>query len=275
MAPHMTHAKTAFLVSTILLLSACGDSETPQSQSGDAVESSQSTESSESAESESFEGTGGEPGLTDEEIDDPTLAVFGSYDINGETLEDGIDGPPDAETIETFETYTGLIPAEYRENVTAFVAIDQEASDGTDGALQDVIGPDDEPTGDRYLALDVTGYSEELERTIVHETGHYLFVNPDYTENEYAEAFNEQFPPGADYKPEKYVTEYAASSPEDGGEDIAESWAMFVYGDTEYAGDADDDGELDVVEPGSVAAEKVAFFEDYPELVELRADILN
>ncbi len=49
---------------------------------------------------------------------------------------------------------------------------------------------------------------------------------------------------------------------------------MYVYGDTEFAGDADDDGELDVVEPDTIAAEKVAFFENYPELVELRDYIL-
>lgn len=39
---------------------------------------------------------------------------------------------------------------------------------------------------------------------------------------------------------------------------------MFVFGDTEFAGDADEDGDLDVVEPDTQAAQKVALFEDYP-----------
>lgn len=217
--------------------------------------------------------TAAEPGLTAEEIDDDTMTVLGSYDIEGDELADGVDGPPPPEAVETFAVYSGLIPAEYRKGVVTFVAIDQEESDGTDGALQDVIGDDGEATGERYIALDTTGSSMELERTIVHETGHLIFVEPGGDPTDYAEAFNEEFPPGDDYTPDTFVTEYAASVP-DGGEDIAESWAMFVFGDTEFAGDADDDGDFDVVPAGTIAAEKVAFFEDYPELVELRDAIL-
>ena len=37
--------------------------------------------------------------------------------------------------------YTDLIPADYRDGVIGFVAIDQEASGGTDGAMQPVSGP--------------------------------------------------------------------------------------------------------------------------------------
>lgn len=213
------------------------------------------------------------PGLTIEQIGDDTLSIVDSYDINGVDLEDGIDGPPSADALATFAIYTSLIPAQYRVGVIAFVAIDQAKSDGTDGALQEVIGPDGNSTGDRYLALDVTGSSSELERTIVHETGHYLFLTPRGVPTSYADAFNAEFPPGGLYLPENFVSEYAASVL-DGQEDIAESWAMFVLADTDYAGDADDDGNLDVVTPGTLAAEKVAFFEDYPELVQLKADIL-
>ncbi len=215
-----------------------------------------------------------EPGLTAAEIDDDTIAVLGSYDIKGDQLEDGIDGPPTDEAIATFAIYTDLIPAEYRQGVVAFVAIDQDESGGTDGALQDVMGPDGEPTGDRYIALDVTGESVELERTIVHETGHLMFGEPGGAPTSYFIDFNAQFPPGAEYNADEFVTEYAASI-DDGGEDIAESWAMFVFGDTDLAGDADDDGELDFVPEGTIAADKVAFFEDYPELVQLKEDILN
>ena len=213
------------------------------------------------------------PGLTAEQIGDDTMSIVDSYDINGVDLEDGMNGPPSADTIATFALYTSLIPAQYRVGVIAFVAIDQAESGGTDGALQEVIGPDDNSTGERYLALDVTGSSTELERTIVHETGHYIFLTSLGAPTTYTEAFNAEFPPGGLYLPENFVSEYAASVL-DGQEDIAESWAMFVLADTDYAGDADDDGNLDVVTPGTLAAEKVAFFENYPELVQLKADIL-
>lgn len=255
----MRKASVSLAVVAVLTLAACGGSDGDSGSDGtDAASAGDDL-----------------PGLSIEQIDDDTLSVLGSYDIDGDTLEDGVDGPPPAEVTEIFALYTGLIPAEYREGVIAMVAIDQEASGGTDGALQDVSGPDGEPTGERYIALDTSGSSTELERTIVHETGHLIFVTAGGGANAYADAFNEMFPPGAEYDPEEYVTEYAASSPDDGGEDIAESWAMFVYGGTEFAGDADDDGELDVVPDGTTAADKVAFFEDYPELVELKADILG
>jgi hypothetical protein len=163
---------------------------------------------------------------------------------------------------------------EFRTGVIAFVAIDQEQSGGTDGALQDVYGDDDEPTGDRYLALDVTGSSSELERTIVHETGHWISFDPGSTPNSYMNDFNDAFAPGAAYNEDDFVTEYAASV-EDGGEDFAESWAMYVFVGTDFAGDADDDGELDTVSAGTLAADKVDFFAGYPELVELRDHILE
>ncbi len=209
--------------------------------------------------------------LTEEQIGDDTMDVLGSYLIDGDTLLCS----PTAEAAETFAIFTDLVPAEYREGVIGFVAISQEDSDGTDGAMQDVWGPDDEPTGERYLALDVTGSSVELERTIVHEVGHTIFITAGSDDpTGYTADFNEQFAPGGSYEesPEDFVSEYASSQP-DGSEDMAESWAMFVFGDTEYAGDADDDGELDVVEPGTIAAEKVAFFESYSELVDLRDSI--
>lgn len=129
--------------------------------------------------------------LTEEQIGDDTIEVLGSYLIGGDNL---LCSPSETD-IETFGIYTTLNPADDREGVIGFVAIDQESSEGTDGAMQDVSGPDGEPTGERYLALDVTGSSVEL----------------------------------------------------DGSEDIAESWAMFVYGDTDLAGDADDTPTADDV----------------------------
>lgn len=56
---------------------------------------------------------------------------------------------------------------------------------------------------------------------------------------------------------DQFVTRYAATNP---GEDIAESWTSFVL--------------HDVPTRGAIAAEKHRFFERFPELVELRAQIL-
>lgn len=208
--------------------------------------------------------------LTAEQIDDDTLEVLESHLVDGDTLL----CDPSPESVEEFAIYTTLIPADFRDGVIGFVAIDQDASGGTDGAMQSIIGPDGDPTGERYLALDVTGSSTEIERTIVHEVGHTIFVDAaTYAPTSYAIEFNELFPPGDAYTADAFVSEYAASSPDDGAEDIAESWAMFVFADTEYAGDADDDGELDVVCTDCVAADKVSFFDSYPELVELAEQI--
>lgn len=57
---------------------------------------------------------------------------------------------------------------------------------------------------------------------------------------------------------DRFVTSYAATNPE---EDIAESFAFFVFS-PEPAGD-------------TILEEKILFFYNYPELVELRAAILN
>lgn len=57
---------------------------------------------------------------------------------------------------------------------------------------------------------------------------------------------------------DQFVTDYAATNPE---EDMAESWTFFVLS-PEPAGD-------------TIAEEKMLFFHQYPELVQLRSDILG
>jgi hypothetical protein len=57
---------------------------------------------------------------------------------------------------------------------------------------------------------------------------------------------------------DQFVTDYAATNPE---EDMAESWAFFVLG-PQPLGD-------------TIAGQKMLFFYQYPELVELRARILD
>ena len=247
---HSSAGKAAmFVTAGALLLGACGGSGSPE----DAASVSTAEDAACS--------------LTTEQIGDDSIEVLGSY-----LIEDGVlTCDPSPEALATYTLYTDLIPSEYQ-NIVAFVAIDTELSDGTDGALQNIYDENDEASGDRLLALDVTGESTELERTIVHETGHSIFITAaSDVPTVYAADFNAMFEPGHSYEdaPDEFVTEYAASQP-DGSEDIAESWAMYVFEGTPFAGDADDDGELDVVVPGTLAAEKVAFFEDYPELVALR-----
>ena len=57
---------------------------------------------------------------------------------------------------------------------------------------------------------------------------------------------------------EQFVTDYAATTPE---EDIAESWSFFILAEKP--------------QPTSIANEKVLFFYQYPELVQLREAILS
>lgn len=57
---------------------------------------------------------------------------------------------------------------------------------------------------------------------------------------------------------DQFLTDYAPTSP---AEDIAESWAFFIFSPKP---------QLD-----SIAHEKILFFYEYPELVQLREDILN
>ena len=57
---------------------------------------------------------------------------------------------------------------------------------------------------------------------------------------------------------DQFLTEYSANSPE---EDIAEAWAFFVLSPKP--------------EPTSIANEKILFFYEYPELVQIRQEILT
>ena len=57
---------------------------------------------------------------------------------------------------------------------------------------------------------------------------------------------------------DQFLTEYAATSPE---EDIAESWAFFILSPKP--------------EQNSIANEKILFFYEYSELVQLRQEILT
>ncbi|MEK6754079.1 MAG: hypothetical protein AABZ00_17605 [Chloroflexota bacterium] len=79
-------------------------------------------------------------------------------------------------------------------------------------------------------------------------------INLEEDEDIYYEKLDEFY---AKYE-DRFVTSYAATNPE---EDIAEAFAFFVFS-PEPAGD-------------TIAVEKILFFYQYPELVELRANILG
>ena len=57
---------------------------------------------------------------------------------------------------------------------------------------------------------------------------------------------------------DQFLTDYAPTSP---AEDIAESWTFFLLAPKP--------------EPNSIANEKILFFYEYPELLEVRAQILD
>ncbi len=231
--------------------------------------------------------TGGDPtGLNDDpELDDDSLKVLGKYAVEGDELTD--EAP--AEYAAVWERFAELIPADLRPEVTMFVAIDAEASGGTDGAMQ----PNGLRPDERYIALDVTGSVEPatLDRTMIHEYAHLLTlrgsqVDPDEDnadscevfaatycplETSYLYAYLTEFWPDVQgtefdssesaiedrYTADSFVTDYAAKNPD---EDIAEVFAEWVIGSRVPTGD-------------SVVDDKLRFFDDYPELVEFRDEV--
>lgn len=231
--------------------------------------------------------TGGDPtGLNDDpELDDDTLAVLGKYAVEGDEL---VDEAP-AEYAAVWARFAELIPSDLRPEVTMFVAIDAEASGGTDGAMQENgLRPEE-----RYIALDVTGSVEAsaLDRTMLHEYAHLLTLrdselDPDEDSAESCEvyaqptcpldtsyfyAYLSEFWPDvhgsefdsseeaiADrYTADLFVTDYAAKNP---AEDIAEVFAEWMIATSEPSGDR-------------IVDEKLRFFDDYPELVEYRDEV--
>ncbi|WP_345802867.1 hypothetical protein AAIB33_07235 [Microbacterium sp. AZCO] len=225
-------------------------------------------------------------GNDDPELDDSTLVVLGKYDVDGNELVDA-NVPEDHAAV--WDRFAELFPADSHPEITMFVAIDAEASGGVDGALErNGIDPEQ-----RYIAIDATDYDEpdELDRTLIHEFTHLVTLRatqvtdaiadedcPLYANRgcplpgSYLEAWETEFWPDAAapdfdesdesveerYDADEYVTEYAATNPD---EDIAESFASWVVGDTEAS-------------VGTTVADKLAFFEDYPELVQLKTHIL-
>ncbi|QYH35658.1 hypothetical protein [Salinibacterium sp. M195] len=220
-------------------------------------------------------------------VNDDTLHVLGTYDVDGSELLG--DAPEDQAAV--WDRFNELFPAELHPEITMFVAIDADKSGGTDGAMQ----PNGVAEGETYLALDTSGSVEPdvLDRTMIHEFAHLLTLREDqipkdestvddcpvYSEadgcpfdDSYLFAFYTEFWPDfslaefdaeteedkeARYTPVEFVTDYAATIP---SEDAAEVFAEWVLADELADGDR-------------IVDQKLRFFEDYPELVELRETI--
>ncbi|MEL0626326.1 hypothetical protein V6245_05130 [Salinibacterium amurskyense] len=220
-------------------------------------------------------------------IDDDSLFVLASYPVDGDEL---IGDAPD-DQLAVWERFNELFPADLHPEITMFVAIDADQSGGTDGAMQrNGLSPDE-----TYLALDTSGSvsPDVLDRTMIHEFAHLITLRdeqipkdessvascPVYAEvdgcpadDSYLYAYFMEFWPDYTiddfdaeteedkeerYTPDEFVTDYAATIPT---EDAAEVFAEWVLADELPSGD-------------SIVDEKLRFFEDYPELVELRDTI--
>lgn len=193
----------------------------------------------------------------------------------------GIQGDVDPDHMDDWVRFNELIPRTYHPEIVLFQPIDSEATGGIDGT----VAPADDSREHWLLMLDTTGAVEphELDRTMVHEYAHLMTLrlaqvpNLDFNcvttlsisegcpnEGSYLDAFADAFysetrngDEELDYYEEDFVTEYAATNVI---EDIAESFAEWVVHPERWEGD-------------TLADEKVWFFEEYPELVQLKEDI--
>jgi hypothetical protein len=220
-------------------------------------------------------------------FDDSSLFILGAYAVDGDELL----GDVPAAHAAVWDRFNELFPAELHPEITVFIAIDSDRSDGTDGAIQLYSAAD----GGTFLALDTVASQglDVLDRTMIHEFAHLLTLRDDQVPTDESSVAScpvySEFEgcPFADsylfdyysefwfdytldeieaeteedkverYSPDKFVTDYAATIP---SEDVAEVFAEWVLADELPSGD-------------SIVDQKMRFFEDYPELVELRDSI--
>ena len=199
------------------------------------------------------------------------------------TIQNGtIQGNVDPDHLDQWVRFRELIPKKYYPEIVRFLPIDSVAADGIDGS----VAPVDDGRTQWSLMLDTTGEVplKELDRTMVHEFAHLLTLRLAQVPNQgsychstlsisegcpiegsYLDAFTDAFHPNfregeeeLDYSADKFVTDYAATNVV---EDVAESFAEWVVHPERWQNG------------NNVAAQKVAFFNAYPELVTLKAEI--
>ncbi|MEZ5380932.1 MAG: hypothetical protein R2754_03950 [Microthrixaceae bacterium] len=244
--------------------------------------------------------------LTTGEVDDDSLYIIEEYRIDGDKILPNGDTPIPALTQKVWDRFANLFPAASRPEIDLLVGIGQEGSNGTDGALQtSALDP-----SKRYMALDVSGAVEfkELTRTMIHEYAHLLQFRPSAVqagtkgdpcdvydggeecpkEGSYLRLWDKAFYPGvtdgedypseeadivARYSPDKYVTNnYSATNP---AEDMAETFAEWVLLDAPTGPSfVNNDPHYKFPVTGNrVIDQKLRFFDQFPELVALRASI--
>ncbi len=237
-----------------------------------------------------------EPSFSDSE------EVETSYAVNGDQLVVDQNNGLSADTVkqhqEIWALFTQLIPQDQRTMVDQFGI----SSDGVEETMAWVEPIDEYDLSSWLLVIDPAdaGNPEELTFTLIHEYGHLLTLNDHQiisdaascstyepqegctTSNAYLNAFYQKFwvnlyPEIQEIEEEsdedryydlldafyqehedQFVSDYAATNVE---EDIAESWSYFVLGQKP-------DGN-------SIAEQKILFFYDYPELVDLRGEIIQ
>ncbi|MEW9501001.1 hypothetical protein [Jeotgalibacillus marinus] len=239
--------------------------------------------------------------VIDDELSNPILEV---EDKKWEHYQQDID-----KHTQLWQLFASIVPSKEREMVTGFYVF----TDGVGNTLG-AVEPRYENPEEWLLSLDIadSDNTKELIDTLIHEFGHLLFLNEEqvpFSEATFADLENDQvlerlktnclqyFTSYGCSAPESYinqfyqrfwveiieewesldvetneedldhfftnhedefVTDYAATHP---SEDIAESWSYFVLS---YK-----------PENETVADEKISFFYQYPELVELRTTLLS
>ncbi len=196
--------------------------------------------------------------------------VIARYEVDGLDLLDD----PEDEHLELWTAFVTLIPAYGIDGVITYF----EVIDDADTAGYVYGDEDDEEKFVLGLSLVDLDNERELRHTIIHEYGHIVTLNADQIDmrlergdscptfeldegcsedDSYVFAFYEAFYEGDENEEDDaFVTDYAS---ENIAEDMAESFTYFILRNRP-------DGE-------TVAQEKILFFYDYDELVDLRDDI--
>ncbi len=249
-------------------------------------------------------------GLAESDAEEPSAADEDNvvvYSLNGNSISFK-ENRGDTRTLKTlaehqkvWERVTQLIPLAYRNTIGEFHIF----SDGVDNTMAYVSPVEEKSNQDRWiLAVDIADAEadpQELDLTIVHEYGHVLTLGSDqvtpvsaasdqagqqqcrpqfYTgegcakDGSFLDAFFQNFWNGrmidmlrsgtradegsglSGQFPDHFVTEYASTDPI---EDIAESFAYYVIHGAEGG--------------ATVKDQKIRFFENFPSLVKLRADM--
>ncbi|MGE7667633.1 putative zinc-binding metallopeptidase [Ureibacillus composti] len=212
--------------------------------------------------------------------DDDGLTVLKTYNVDNEqeviTTDSDVTDEELAYHGELWFSFSWIIPEKYREEITRFEVF-ESGNTLAYVSLHDDFG--------EYWTLGMNNENIELASetlvTYLHEYSHFLSLNfneVDYWEDEascpslflknagclyedaYLTGFYLQFweSGASDVFEGNYVSEYAMTSPE---EDFAETFAHFVLTETPKG--------------NSVVDEKILFFYQYEELVEMRTEILS